>query len=50
MAGAPPGPYDRAAAHGFMVDPDAAAMSNMIADMAAMNCNSFRCMARHTTW
>jgi hypothetical protein len=34
---AAPGPYGRAAAHGFMVDPDEAAMSNMVADMAAMN-------------
>ena len=34
---AAPGPYGRAAAHGFIANADEAAMSNMVADMAAMN-------------
>ncbi len=38
MAGAPPpGPYERAAAHHFIDDPDNTGLSTMVADMAAMN-------------
>ncbi len=37
MAAPPPDPYARAAAHGYMADPQTAALSRMVADMAAMN-------------